>query len=333
MAFHITNNGDTDTILTDGGSVKVGQNLEVVDGYLNASAPPAQIQSDWDQTNRQSVNYIMHKPIFNTINGESVVSETGQPKDIQIENGKLDNIEVNSKRGTVTNKIAEVTIDGSDILTGSNYSESSDINDNLEIETTDTLDEALGKLSKALKDDEAAITQAFLSIENATGFNDNLEYVPEESTTLLGEAKSLQDADAILMNNLTPLIDFKNQVLDVNKIVFKGGASKTIYIGQNAQSVQTGHVVEIPFEGNTVNVTNRFPPTTYTQGHDSYYTIQSMIDSLESVLLYPLIAPGRCVTFATANKVWECWQYVGPMTDDAISHQNWTDSTNWIKRW
>ena len=135
------------------------------------------------------------------------------------------------------------------------------------------------------------------------------------------------------MNNLSPLIQFKSQVLDVNKIVFKGGASATVLIGTNAQNVSQGYVINIPFEGNTVNVTNRFPPATYTANHDDYYTISTMIDSLESFLLYPLIAPGRCVTFATANKIWECWQYVGPMTDNAISHQHWTDSTNWVKRW
>ena len=36
MAFFITKNGDANTILMDGGSVKIGDNLEVRNGYLNA---------------------------------------------------------------------------------------------------------------------------------------------------------------------------------------------------------------------------------------------------------------------------------------------------------
>jgi hypothetical protein len=50
----------------------------------------------------------------------------------------------------------------------------------LELAPTDTVNEAFGKLAKALKDDEAAVTRAFLQVEDSTGFNDNLEYVPED---------------------------------------------------------------------------------------------------------------------------------------------------------
>ena len=36
MAFFITSNGNIETLLTDGSSIKVGNNLEVKNGYLNA---------------------------------------------------------------------------------------------------------------------------------------------------------------------------------------------------------------------------------------------------------------------------------------------------------
>jgi hypothetical protein len=42
-----------------------------------------------------------------------------------------------------------------------------------------------------LKDDEKVITQAFHAIKEATGFNTNLQYVPETGDSILGEATDL----------------------------------------------------------------------------------------------------------------------------------------------
>ena len=176
---------------------------------------------------------------------------------------------------------------------------------------------------KALKDDEAAVTQAFMSIENATGFNDNLEYVPEEPGTLLENARNLQDADAILMNNVAPLQYFKSTVLDVNKIVFSGGVSDTVNIGSVRNN---GYQIAIPYEGNCTNVTYRFPPQTHTQSHDQYYTMSSIISTLGAELVPPLIAKGRVITFETSDKNWEWWQYVGPTN---LSSEDWQDPANW----
>ena len=242
--------------------------------------------------------------------------------------GNLDNVKVNNITGTVNNKVSEVTVTGNDINV-STFEEPDKTNEELEIESSDKVTEALAKLQKALKDDEAAVTQAFMSIENATGFNDNLEYVPEESTTILANAKNLQDADAILMNNLVPLIQFKAQVLDVNKIVFTGGTSGVVKIGTNALNTNEGHRIAIPYEGNCTNVTYRFPVSEYAEG-ESYWTKDLVLEKLESHLLPPLIHKGRVITFEVSEKVWEWWQYVGPMNGDNLP-DNWRAATNWKK--
>lgn len=265
-------------------------------------------------------------PTIATITVDDTTTEIKAPP---AQESGLANINVNNIAGTVANRIASLVLTGADInITG--YTESEDINDDLELASTDTVNEAFGKLAKALKDDEAVVTRAFLQVEDSTGFNDNLEYVPEESTTLLGNAKNLQDADAILMNNLVPLIQFKAEVLDINKIVFSGGTSGTVKIGQNALNPNNGYQIAIPYEGNCTNVTYRFPPATYASGAQ-YYTISTVISSLEQYLLPPLIFTGRVITFETAAKTWEWWQYVGPMSQGVISPADWSDMSNWKK--
>lgn len=237
--------------------------------------------------------------------------------------GNLDNVKVNNITGTVNNKIAEVTVTGNDINL-STFEEPDKTNEELEIESSDKVTEALAKLQKALKDDEAAVTQAFMSIENATGFNDNLEYVPEESTTILANAKNLQDADAILMNNLTQLNSDFNIVKN-NQIRFSGGASKLVKFDEIPQG--GSYNISIPYEGNCTNITYRFPITEYAQG-ESYWSKTLVLTNLKSHLLPPLIHKGRVITFEVSDKVWEWWQYVGPMNGDTLP-QNWEDSANW----
>ena len=356
----ITFNGDTTTLYCkDGTRVEVtpkpisGDKMPIAD--ITVDGVPTTIYSkDFTGDITNIVNDIteINNIIENLHNTEVIVTPTrtsgekiasisvdGDVKDIYIPSpadyarpilaDSIENIKINNINGTVSNRIASLTLTGADInITG--YTESEDVNDDLELAPTDTVNEAFGKLAKALKDDEATVTRAFLQVEDSTGFNDNLEYVPEESTTLLGNAKNLQDADAILMNHLAPLIQFKTQVLDINKIVFSGGTSGTVKIGQNALNPNNGYQIAIPYEGNCTNVTHRFPPATYASGAQ-YYTISTVISSLEQYLLPPLIFTGRVITFETAAKTWEWWQYVGPMSQGVISPADWSDMSNWKK--
>lgn len=337
----ITVNGVTKTIKSKDftGAIEViNQDISNIGGTLTEVS--GDIEDIYNIINNLHNTEVVVTPIRTSGDKIASISVDGVVKDLYaptqehfdptpILNDSIENIKINNINGTVSNRIASLTLTGADIkITG--YTEPEDVNDDLELDPTDTVNEALGKLAKALKDDEAVVTRAFLQVEDSTGFNDNLEYVPEESTTLLGNAKNLQDADAILMNNLAPLIQFKAEVLDINKIVFSGGTSGTVKIGQNALNPNNGYQIAIPYEGNCTNVTYRFPPATYASGAQ-YYTISTVISSLEQYLLPPLIFTGRVITFETAAKTWEWWQYVGPMSQGVISPADWSDMSNWKK--
>ena len=277
--------------------------------YNDLSDKPEVAQSDWNESDSSSPAFIKNKPA---------------------KLGGIDNIKVNGVKGNTPTEedgeiIAPVNITGANIpVTG--LTESTATNEGLEINaTTDNVNIALGKLQKALKDDEAAITRAFLAVENATGFNNNLEYVPEESTTILGNAKSLQDADAILMNNLTQLSSDFNTVKN-NQIRFSGGTSDLVKFNEIPQG--GAYNISIPYEGNCTNITWRFPVANYVSGQQ-YWTKAAIIGYLETELLPPLIYTGRIITFEVSSKNWEWWQYVGPMSDGIISHNDWLDNTNW----
>lgn len=299
MSFYITRNGDTNSILTDGGRVIVGENLEVRDGYLNASGGGG--------------------------------------------DGHLDNIEVNSKEGTVENKIAKVTIDGSDIITGPNYAESELVNEELEIETTDTIDESLGKLQKALKDDEAAVTQAFNSVMNSTGFDEMLHYQKEPAGTILGDDEnvdSLQAADAKLQTKIKENID-RLDFHERNSLIFvpygtaaEGTKTNTFSVkDKNANDLPYVHVIQLPQQV-IFNLTADYPLP-----NNEYYSMGSGNHNVISVemanYLYTdvLIRSGCILTFQTSATTWESYQYIGPNEGNRISVSGWTTPGNWYKLW
>lgn len=268
---------------------------------------PAQAQADWLEEDESSPAFIQNKP-------DNL--------------GSFDNIKINEIDGVITEinheNISVLTLTGADIkVTG--YTESQATNEDLTILPTDTINQALGKLQKVWKDDEAAITRAFFAIAAATGFNENLEYVKEQTGTLLENADSLQDADAILMNNLSQLqTDFST--IKNNQVRFSGGTSGLVKFNEIPSG---GYNIEIPYEGNCTNITYRFPVATVTSGAEQYWTHALILQYLETQLLPPLIYTGRCITFEVSDKNWEWWQYVGPMSDGIISHSDWLLSTNW----
>lgn len=246
--------------------------------------------------------------------------------------GNLDNIEVNSKEGTVNNKIAEVTVYGSDIETSeTTFPESEEVNENLEIQAEDKLDTALGKLQKALKDDEAAAVRAFLAIEESTGFNNNLEYVPEDQSSILGNATNLQQADNILMQHIGD-IETAIQTIRTTTLTFTKGASGTF------NTLTTGSkTITIPWGGNTTNLMKDYPP----DNGNYYASIQAVLSAPE---IRPLLSrgdlfPGRCITFATGpdssdpnvlgRDIWKTYQYVGPLEDDTVSYTHYTNVNYW----
>lgn len=271
--------------------------------YNDLTNTPTVEQADWNESDSSSAAFIKNKPS---------------------NLGIIDNVKVNNVVGTVSNRMALVPLTGADI-TVTGFAESTEHNDDLNIVPTDTINEALGKMQKAWKDNEAAITRAFFAVATATGFNENLEYVKEQAGTLLENADNLQDADAILMNNLSQLqTDFST--IKNNQVRFSGGTTALVKFNEIPSG---GYNIDIPYEGNCTNITYRFPVATVTSGAAQYWTHALILQYLETQLLPPLIYTGRCITFEVSDKNWEWWQYVGPMSDGIISHSDWLLSANW----
>lgn len=95
-----------------------------------------------------------------------------------------------------------LTADGSAIsinnLVGSatllGFTESTESNENLEIEATDTINQGFGKLQKAIKDNELVIAEALNSIKDNLGAEDLNAALPDLSTThYLGSATTFID--------------------------------------------------------------------------------------------------------------------------------------------
>lgn len=271
--------------------------------YNDLTNTPTVEQADWNENDSSSAAFIKNKPS---------------------NLGIIDNVKVNNVVGTVSNRMALVPLTGADI-TVTGFAESTEHNDDLNIVPTDTINVALGKMQKAWKDNEAAITRAFFAVATATGFNENLEYVKEQAGTLLENADNLQDADAILMNNLSQLqTDFST--IKNNQVRFSGGTTALVKFNEIPSG---GYNIDIPYEGNCTNITYRFPAATVTSGAAQYWTHALILQYLETQLLPPLIYTGRCITFEVSDKNWEWWQYVGPMSDGIISHSDWLLSANW----
>lgn len=81
---------------------------------------------------------------------------------------------------------------GSATLSG--FTESTEANENLEIEATDTINQGFGKLQKAIKDNELVIAEALNSIKDNLGAEDLNAALPDLSTThYLGSATTFID--------------------------------------------------------------------------------------------------------------------------------------------
>ena len=127
------------------------------------------------------------------------------------------------------------------------------------------------------------------------------------------------------MNNLTQLGSDLSTVKN-NQIRFSGGTTKLVKFNEIPQG--GAYNISIPYEGNCTNITWRFPVANYVSGQQ-YWTKEAIIGYLETELLPPLIYTGRIITFEVSSKNWEWWQYVGPMSDGIISHNDWLDNNNW----
>lgn len=283
-------------------------------------------------------NEVATKSDFKTINGESIIGSGN----IEIEpggGGTVDNIKVNDVLGSVDeNKIASVTVTGADVdVTG--FTESEATNEGLIIQPTDSVNDALGKLQKAIKDDEAVHTTAFNAIKNATGFTTELEYqsTTDEGLAIYG-ARDLSDADeklAAAINNIKTL----HEKVNLLNIVYRqalptagGSAPQTTYNPHYTGSSPVNRTITLLGE-DLLNLTRLMPPTSWidvqTGETDEYYTLTTASRTIaeKSGGILPM-NPGIIYTWLE-NGLWVAYQYVG-IDDSAVQFRN-TD--NWIKRW
>ena len=237
--------------------------------------------------------------------------------------GNLDNVKVNNITGTVNNKIAEVTVTGNDINL-STFEEPDKTNEELEIESSDKVTEALAKLQKALKDDEQVVTQAFFAIKNSTGFNENLEYQTiDDPNNLLYDVVDLQQADTKLAGYIKGLQDFISD--NTFKITVNGVNYQVL---KPYGSTQAGVTINTADSASKINnITKMYPAqATVSQPYYSLATVLSLAN-LPDVTIGT--SPGTCYTWEESLGVWVMYQYIGP----SQTAEDWRNSSNWVKRW
>lgn len=105
------------------------------------------------------------------------------------DNGSYKAIDLSSKQDKVVSDFIESTL----------------TNSQLEITTTDTVSVALGKLQKAIKDNEEVAAQAMSEFKNAVGLTDNVELPDLSSTHYLNGKTSIMDCLLALDNKIYEL--------------------------------------------------------------------------------------------------------------------------------
>lgn len=312
------------TWVAEKGSRGGGSNVSV-ESLLPTGNPIAKITVDGEEhtINESNVNV---NPLIDegtsiaeiTVNGTKHIIKQAPGGE-----GNLDNIKVNNITGTVNNKIAEVTVTGNDINV-STFEEPDKTNEELEIESSDKVTEALAKLQKALKDDEQVVTQAFFAIKNSTGFNENLEYQTiDDPNNLLYDVVDLQQADTKLAGYIKGLQDFISD--NTFKITVNGVNYQVL---KPYGSTQAGVTINTADSASKINnITKMYPAqATVSQPYYSLATILSLAN-LPDVTIGT--SPGTCYTWEESLGVWVMYQYIGP----SQTAEDWRNSSNWVKRW
>ena len=172
---------------------KVGEAFDSND-YYDKTATEQLIEesttlpSDYEETvgdieAGDSVNTAISKLHGNIIDNELTVSAA-----LNDLNSRINNVKVN--------------LTGADIpVTG--YTDSTATNSDLQIEETDSVNDALGKLQKLWKDDEKVITATVGALKKAIGLDEHLTYIPVNG--IASSATSVEEALNILSYALSNL--------------------------------------------------------------------------------------------------------------------------------
>ena len=151
---------------------------------------------------------------------------------------------INTAKATIDSyTINTKPISGNPVLNGADvaitgYVRSKAENDDLQLEVTDTVNDAFGKLEKAILDNEEVCSKAFDAVAKSVGLNrEGMTYVAPSGTYVSG-ATSVQDADAKL-DAAIKAVD--NRVTtEVNKAYLDGVvAGNGIAVTEKANNKQT----------------------------------------------------------------------------------------------
>ena len=161
----------------------------------------------------------------------------------------LKNINVNGIKGTVTDNVAELTIDGGDVKISSDYKSVSYklINGEemfIPVNAEDTVDASVKKLDSNISklvdeviDNEIVTAAALTKHNNSAGFDENAEYVVNNSANYINAATNLATADNLLDSALfevsSDVSDLENNFNDlvnrVNQIEIKAKEGDEIH--------------------------------------------------------------------------------------------------------
>ena len=137
-------------------------------------------------------------------------------------------------------------------------------NSGLTIDASNTVNVAIGKLEKAIIDNEEACSKAFDTVKTSVGLSDTLEYVAPELSNYLGSANSVKEADSKLDAEIKKNAD---EILRINsalgtignyKVNSKAISGNPIVNGEDikldnyTKSVESGETLVIA-SGDTVN--------------------------------------------------------------------------------
>ena len=144
----------------------------------------------------------------------TVSNNTSQISNIQsqITNITTD-INVNGVASTTVNKVATVTISGSNIPLSNAYSsveypdtvtaEFTAVTNNMTVEQSiKQLDTTIAQLVNEVIKDEKVIAAAMMKQNTSCGFDEDASYVPHESSSIIGTATSLHEADKMISDKL-----------------------------------------------------------------------------------------------------------------------------------
>ena len=151
-------------------------------------------------------------------------------------------------------------------------------------EAIKNIDSNLSSLIQEMLDNEEVIAAAFSKINESCGFNENCEYIVNESSNYLSNATSLQNADELLDSNMSRI---DNSLTELKTIV----NSLTGITGDSVENIEqlSGQVSELSakVETNITNISNisgivTNHTTDITNLTTSATTLNGKVDDLET---------------------------------------------------